>query len=283
MNNSRVKGHHKRLTIGNIIVSVISILCAGIMILPLVWAFFCSIQYQSRQMTSIWTWFTPPYTISNYPSVLLGTGVFTWFLNSLFVAVISTVSTIFISTLAAYALAKIPFKGSKFVYTYFLFGLLVPGEATIVPMFIMVNNMKLINTYAGLILPTVASAMTLVIAVSFFKSLPDALMEAVRIDGGGEMTIYLKIVLPLSKPIISTIAIMSFIGSWNNYLWPLLAVFDSDMFTLPIGIPTLLTVESPDFVIPMTANMIAALPMIIIYFIFEKQIVQGISMEGIKG
>ena len=196
---------------------------------------------------------------------------------------ITTVLTVVVSTLAAYALAKIPFRGSKILYTYFLCGLLVPGEATIVPLFILMNKLGLINSYTGLILPSIASAMTLIITVNFFQTLPNELLEAVRIDGGSELTIYTRIALPLSKPIIATVALMSFIGSWNNYLWPLLCVFSEDMYTLPVGIPTLLSIERPDYVIPMTANLVASLPMIILYLIFEKQIVQGITMEGIKG
>lgn len=253
------------------------------MILPVFWAIFCSLQFEGRQIATIWDWFKPPYTIMNYPHILAGTATFRWFMNSLVVAVISTFLTVFVSTLAAYAIAKIPFKGANAVYIYFLFGLLVPGEATIVPLFILANNLGLINTYSGLILPSIAGAMTLIIAVNFFKGIPDALMESVRIDGGSEFTIYYRIALPLSKPIIATVSMMSFIGSWNNYLWPLLCVFDEKMFTLPIGIPTLLSVERPDYVIPMTANLVASIPMIILYLFFEKQIVQGIAMEGVKG
>lgn len=252
-------------------------------LLPVVWALFCSLQHEGRQITSIWDWFKPPYTLKNYPAILFGTGTFKWFLNSLLVAVVATLLTILTSTMAAYAIAKIPSKGSNAFYVYFLMGLLVPTEATIVPLFILVNNLGLIDTYAGLILPSIAGAMTLIITVSFFKGLPTALMEAVRIDGGSELTIYLKIALPLSKPIISTVALLSFIGSWNNYLWPLLCVFSEKMYTLPIGIPTLLKIERPDYVVPMTANMVASIPMILLYLIFEKQIVQGITMEGIKG
>lgn len=273
----------KKMHVGTIVVSVVSIGLALIMLLPVIWAIFCSLQYEGRQIATIWDWFMPPYTIMNYPHILVGTATFRWFMNSLVVAIISTFLTVFVSTLAAYAIAKIPFKGANAVYVYFLFGLLVPGEATIVPLFILANNLGLINTYAGLILPSIAGAMTLIIAVNFFKGIPDALMESVRIDGGSEFTIYCRIALPLSKPIIATVSMMSFIGSWNNYLWPLLCVFDEKMFTLPIGIPTLLTVERPDYVIPMTANLVASIPMIILYLFFEKQIVQGIAMEGVKG
>ncbi len=273
----------KKKSVGSVIVAVISLALACVMLAPVVWALFCSLQHEGRQIVTIWDWFKPPYTLMNYPDILKGTNTFWWFWNSFIVAVISTVCTVVVSTMAAYALAKIPFKGSRLLYIYFLFGLLVPGEATIVPLFILVNNLGLINSYAGLILPSVASAMTLIITVNFFQGLPNELLEAVRIDGGSELTIYVKIALPLSKPIMATVSLMSFIGSWNNYLWPLLCVFDEKMFTLPIGIPTLLSIERPDYVVPMTANLVASLPMIILYLIFERQIVQGITMEGIKG
>lgn len=262
---------------------ILSFLFALIMLMPLFWALFVSLQHEGKQISSIWDWFLPVYTLENYPALIQESNTLLWFKNSFLVAVIATVLTILCSTLAAYALAKIPFKGSKALYYYFLFGMLVPGEATIVPLFILVNNMGLIDTYAGLILPGIAGAMTLVITMNFFRGLPDALLEAVRIDGGSELTIYLKIALPLSKPIISTVGIMTFISSWNNYLWPLLCLYNDKMFTLPIGIPTLMSIQRPDYVVPMTANLIASLPMILIYLLFEKQIVQGVAMDGIKG
>lgn len=273
----------KKHTPSGIVLLIISFLLAFIMLMPIVWALFVSLQHEGRQIVTIWDWFKPPYTLENYPNLVKGSSTLLWFKNSFLVAVISTVLTILCSTLAAYALAKIPFKGSKALYLYFMLGMLVPGEATIVPLFILVNKMGLINTYAGLILPGVAGAMTLVITMNFFKGLPDALLEAVRIDGGSELTIYFRIVLPLSKPIISTVGIMTFISSWNNYLWPLLCLYDEKMFTLPIGIPTLMTIQRPDYVVPLTANMIASIPMILIYLLFEKQIVQGVAMDGIKG
>ena len=172
----------KKIHPGSIVLMVISILIALIMLMPVVWALFCSLQHEGRQIVTIWDWFKPPYTLENYPNIIHGSSTFRWFTNSLLVAVITTVLTVVVSTLAAYALAKIPFKGSKVLYTYFLFGLLVPGEATIVPLFILVNNMKMINTYAGLVLPSVASAMTLIITVNFFQTLPDALLDELKRD-----------------------------------------------------------------------------------------------------
>ncbi|MGI6107588.1 MAG: carbohydrate ABC transporter permease [Lachnospiraceae bacterium] len=269
--------------VGSVVLTVISLLFAVIALFPIIWALFCSFQSESKQFPDIWDWFKPPYTIANYVYALTKTNIMRWFLNSLGIALVSTVLTVIVTTLAAYAIAKIPFKGKNAVFFYCMIGMLVPGEATIVPLFIEVNSMNLINTYTGLILPGLAGSMSLIICVSFFRGLPDALVEAVRIDGGGEWTIYRKIILPLSKPILSTTAIMSFIGSWNNYLWPLLCVFTEEMYTLPVGIPTFLSVARPNYAVPMTMNMVASIPAIILYIAFEKQITQGISMEGIKG
>ena len=265
------------------LISALSLLIALIMLSPIIWGLFCSIQYEGKQFHNVFSWFTPPYTLQNYPQVLMKTGVFRWFCNSLIVAIVTTALSVLVSTLAAYSIAHISFKGSGFFYFYFLIGILVPSEATIIPLFVLMSKLKLIDSYSGLILPSVASSMNFVITYSFFRSLPRELFEAVRIDGGGEWIIYTKVVLPLSRPIIATIAIMSFIASWNNYIWPLLCVFSEKLYTLPIGIPTLIKIERPDFVIPMCINMVASLPMIILYLIFEKQIVQGISTGGIKG
>ncbi|MFT4007895.1 MAG: carbohydrate ABC transporter permease, partial [Lacrimispora sp.] len=224
-----------------------------------------------------------PYTFRNYPDLIIGSDVAKWLFNSVMVAVIVTVLTIIFSAMAAYALAKIKFVGRNKLYFYFLLGLMVPGEATIVPLFITANGLHLIDSYAGLLLPSVAVSMNLIIMVTFFKGIPDSLIEAARIDGAGELIIFARIMMPLSKAVISTISIFAFIGSWNNYLWPLLCAMDSSKFTLPVGIPIFAGTYTVDYVKPMTANMIASIPAIIIYFIFEKQIVQGITMSGVKG
>lgn len=273
----------KRKNVGRILITMISILLAVIFLSPVVWSFAVSFQIEGRQISSVWDWFNPPYTIRNYFDIMFGTEVPRWLMNSLLIAVIATLLTVLLSALAAYAIAKINFKGKGIIYFYFLLGILVPGEATIVPLFITVSDLQLIDSYAGLILPAVAGSVNLIIMVSFMKGLPNELFEAVRIDGGGEGTIFIKIVLPLSKAILSTVCIFAFVGSWNNYLWPLLCAMTSTKFTLPIGIPTFAGTYTVDYVKPLTANMVASLPMILLYIIFEKQIVEGISMTGVKG
>lgn len=273
----------KRTTPGSVVISVISVLVAIVFLMPIIWSLFVSLQHEGRQIKSVLDWFKPPYTLQNYPELIIGSDVTKWLFNSVFIAVAVTVLTVILSAMAAYAIAKIKFKGSNAMFFFFLLGLMVPGEATMVPLFITANGLNLIDSYAGLILPSIAGSMNLIIMVTFFKGIPDSLLEAVRIDGGGELTTFFKIVMPLSKAVISTVCIFAFIGSWNNYLWPLLCAMDSSKFTLPVGIPTFAGTYTVDYVKPMTANMIASLPAIIMYLIFEKQIVEGITMSGVKG
>ncbi len=273
----------RKKTAGYWALNVVSILLAVIFIGPILWALAVSFQKEGKQIKSVVDWFTPPYTLENYPAIILSSEVPTWLINSLVIAVVVTLLTVIFSAMAAYAIAKLPFKGSKGFFMYFLLGLMVPGEATIVPLFITVNGMNLIDTYAGMILPAIAGSMNLIIMVTFFRGLPNELLEAVKIDGGGEITTFFKIVLPLSKTIIATVCIFSFVGSWNNYLWPLLCAMSNDLFTLPVGIPTFAGTYTVDYVRPMTASMVASLPMIIIYIIFEKQIVAGITSGAVKG
>lgn len=273
----------KKIKPGNVILSVISIVIALIFTAPVLWSLAVSFQIEGKQITTVWDWFLPPYTLGNYPEIILHSEVARWLVNSLFIAVITTGLTVLLSAMAAYAIAKINFIGSKAIYFYFLLGIMVPAEATIVPLFITANSMNLIDSYAGLVLPAVAGSMNMIIMVTFFRGLPNELMEAVRIDGGGELTIFFRILLPLSKAVISTVCIFAFIGSWNNYLWPLLCAMSSEKFTLPIGIPTFAGTYTVDYVKPLTANMVASVPIILLYILFEKQIVQGITMSGVKG
>lgn len=273
----------KKFKIGNFLLTSISVLIAIVFIAPVVWSLAVSLQIEGKQILSVWDWFKPPYTVQNYPDIILHSDVPRWMFNSFAIAIVSTVLTVFLSAMAAYAIAKVKFKGSNAIFFYFLLGIMIPSEATIVPLFITVNGLHMIDTYSGLILPAVAGSMNIIIMVTFFKGLPNELMEAVRIDGGGELTIFFRMILPLSKAVISTVCIFAFIASWNNYLWPLLCAMSSERFTLPIGIPTFAGTYTVDYVKPLTANMVASIPMILIYIFFEKQIVQGITMSGVKG
>ncbi|SFL60266.1 carbohydrate ABC transporter membrane protein 2, CUT1 family (TC 3.A.1.1.-) [Gracilibacillus orientalis] len=256
---------------------------ALIFILPIIWMLFVSIKPNGFSTTEPFEWFLPPYTFYNYVDIMFGSLIFRWLFNSLFVAVITTILTLIITSLAAFAISQMKFRFKNFIFIFFLLGLMIPGEATIIPLYEVAKSFGLIDTYAGLILPMIASPLGVIILKSFFDNVPKEVVESAIIDGCSYFKLFYKIVLPLAKPALSAIGIFTFIGSWNNFLWPYLSVLSETLYTLPVGLPVFNATYSQAYVQPMTANAIASIPVIIAFLIFEKQIVKGISFTGIKG
>ena len=277
-------GMIRRVTPGSVALDVITLVLALIAFIPVAWMAVVSLKTDEASIPSAFHYFVPPFTIRNYVSILSGgTAVVRWLFNSVGVAVIVTVGTTLLCSMASYAIAKLKFHCRDLFYIYFLVGLMVPGEATIVALFVWANRLKLIDTYAGLILPSLASSMNIIIMSSFLQGIPNDLIEAARIDGANEFRTYTSVILPLSRTVIVTVSIFTFIGNWNSYLWPYLCAMSEDMFTLPVGIPTFVSQFSVDKTIPMTVNMIASVPILVFFVIFEKQIVKGITLAGLKG
>ncbi|HLU23835.1 MAG TPA: carbohydrate ABC transporter permease, partial [Bacillaceae bacterium] len=206
-----------------------------------------------------------------------------WTFNSFIIALITTILTLIITSLAAFAFSQMKFRFKKTLFIFFLLGLMIPGEATIIPLYEIVKSLNLIDTYAGIILPGIASSLGVIILKSFFDGVPKEVIESAIMDGCSKWKLFYKIVLPLAKPAVAAIGIFTFIGSWNNFLWPYLSILSEDLYTLPVGIPVFNATYSQAYVLPMTANAIASIPVIIAFLIFEKQIVKGISFTGIKG
>ncbi|MFX3636368.1 MAG: carbohydrate ABC transporter permease [Candidatus Pristimantibacillus sp.] len=262
---------------------LVSLLFAFIFIIPLIWMAVVSIKEEGMSITSLVDWFTPPYSFGMYKQVIDDTLLLTWIGNSFLIAACVTVLTVIIAAIAAFAMSKLPFRFRSFMFLFILAGLLIPGEAVIIPLYQVVKELGLLNSYEALIIPVLASPVAVIVLKSFFDGVPNDLLESVQIDGGGTWRIFYNIMLPLTRPAIASMAILTFIGSWNNYLWPFLAISDDTMFTLPVGIPTILRQQSGDYVMPMAVNMIASIPIFALFLIFERQIVKGISMSGIKG
>ena len=282
-----IKGHSgmiKRVTPGTVALETITIILALIVFIPILWMAVVSLKTDEASIPSAFHYFIPPFTIRNYVDILSGgTAVVRWLFNSIGVAAIVTVATTLLCSMASYAIAKLKFHFRNAVYIYFLVGLMVPSEATIVALFVWANKLKIIDTYWGLILPSLASSMNIIIMSSFLQGIPNDLIEAARIDGANEFRTYSTVILPLSRTVIVTVSIFTFIGNWNSYLWPYLCAMSEDMFTLPVGIPTFISQFSVDKTVPMTVNMIASIPILIFFVLFEKQIVKGITLAGLKG
>lgn len=263
--------------------SILPLFTAIVFVFPLLWMFFVSLKEQNTAVTSPIEWFIPPYTFDNYVHIIMNTEVLRWLLNSVFVGIISTTITLIATSLAAFAISQIKFSYKRFIFIFFLAGLMVPGEATIIPLYQIVKDLNLLDTFTALIVVGIASPLGVVILVSFFNGVPKEIIESAKIDGCSLFRIYYNIVLPLAKPAMASIAIFTFIGSWNEFLWPYLAIFSPELYTLPIGIPTFNSNYSQNYILPMTVNAVASIPVIIAFLFFEKQIVQGISFSGIKG
>ncbi len=277
-------GRKHKMTAGSVVLEIISLVLALICFFPLVWMICVSLKINESSLPTAFHYFFPPFTLQHYIDVLSGgTKVVRWLTNSVGIAAIVTAFVGLSCSMASYALAKMQFRGRKAFYYYFLIGLMVPGEATIVSLFVLANSLKLIDTYAGLILPALAGSMNIIIMTSFLTGIPNDLIDAACIDGAGEASTYVHVVLPLSRTVLVTVSIFTFIGNWNSYLWPYLCAMSEDNFTLPVGIPTFISQFTVDKTVPMTVNSIASLPILIFFVLFEKQIVKGISLTGIKG
>ena len=277
-----MRKYRKPISYRRLSLYVMSYVIAIIMLIPLAWMIVTSFKPEGSVVTVISELLKPPFALASYFKVNQTSEIWRWTLNSVFVGVIQTIGTLFVSSLAAFAISRIPFKGKNFIFLIILAGLMVPVEATIVPLFSMIADLGWVNSFKALILPGIALPLGVLILKQFYDSIPKELVEAARMDGASTFIIWWKIFLPLSKTSMAALAIFVFVQSWNNFLWPLLVATDSSMMTLPVGIPTFQSSFATNLSVPMAANVIGSLPALIIFLIFQKHIIKGITMTGIK-
>jgi multiple sugar transport system permease protein len=227
--------------------------------------------------------FSPPFTFSNYILLPKKAPVWAWTYNSAIVAVVVTAGTLFMSSLAAFALSKIDFIGSKIMLIVIASGLMIPIEAIVVPLYLTVVDLGWLNTHISLIVPSLAAPLGVIIMKQFYDSIPRELMESARIDGSSNFRTWLSICVPLSRSALAAVGIISFTNSWNNFLWPFLSITRSRMMTLPVGLPVFQGLNVEEFTLPMAACAFSSIPVLIVYLLFQKQIIRGIAMSGIKG
>lgn len=256
-------------------------------ILPVAWTVISSLKPEADIQSYPPAWIPRELTLSNYRTVLSKFPYFTWMANSLIVAVAGTLGILIASTMAAYAMARFRFRGRRLLYQTIIVMLLVPIQAYVIPLYLMAGKMDLLNTLQGLILPSVANVTSIFILHAFFKELPMELEEAARIDGAGEFRIFWQIMLPLSGPALSTVTILTFIANWNAFLWPLLAVRQDIMKTLPVAISqhwgSVNQNASFQYGTALAACTMAVLPTLVVYFALQRYFVAGIASSGIKG
>lgn len=208
-----------------------------------------------------------------------------WFENTLFVSAMVTILSVLLNAMAGYAFAKIPFPGREAVFWTILATIMIPGQVTIIPLFLIFTRvLPLGDSLWAVILPSVAAPVGIFLMRQYMKGLPSALEEAARIDGCSEPGIFVRVILPLSKPILSVWAVFTFIGAWKSFLWPLIVTNDQHKFMLEVGLKTLQFTAGPrNPGIMMAAALLASLPMIAVFFLFQKQLTKGLTVGGVKG
>ncbi|MGW8482481.1 carbohydrate ABC transporter permease [Microbacterium sp. NPDC055903] len=221
-------------------------------------------------------------SFDSYAQVLGGQNILVWLFNTLVYSLVSVVAVLFLSALAGYAFAKKRFAGKEVMFWSFLSMVMVPFHVTLIPTFILMANIGGVDEYWGLILPTLANAQAVFLMRQFIEGLPDELFEAARIDGAGEFRIFLRIVLPLCKPVLATLGIFVFLWHWNDFLWPLIIAKSNDMFTLTVGISSLQQQDVPLSVM-LAGSVVALIPIFMAYLIAQRYVQEGVTGTGIKG
>lgn len=261
---------------------VILAVVAFFFLLPLIWMVSTSFKLPNQVFAQPIEWIPSNPVFSNYPEAF-GKADFTrFFLNSIVVTVVATSLHVLLASLAGYGLAKYRFVGRRWLLILILASLVLPIEVIMIPLFLTVKDFGWLNSYQGIIAPHIGDAFGVFLMRQYFLSLPDDLIDAARIDGAGHLRTFFAIAVPLSRPALVTLAIFMGREVWDEFLWPFLVVSSSDMRTLPIGIQTFASAELADFPGIMAISTLATIPLLLMFFVFQRQFVRGIQMTGIR-
>ncbi|MFW5955329.1 MAG: carbohydrate ABC transporter permease [Rhodothermales bacterium] len=252
-------------------------------LVPLVWMASASVMPAGEASS-----FPPPFvpskvTWEHYAQLFERLNVARYFVNSLFIAGVVTVVSLLFNSMAGYAFAKFRFPGREKLFRFLLGGLVIPVQVAMLPLFLLLKQFGFINTYWGVILPGMATIFGIFLVRQYMLSIPDDLLDAARIDGAGEFRIYWTIVLPLSMPILVTLAIFTFMATWNDFMWPLIILSDNSMYTLPVALANMLGEYVQDVELMMAGSVITVLPVLVLFMALQKYYIDGIMIGSVKG
>ncbi|MEV0740680.1 carbohydrate ABC transporter permease [Streptomyces sp. NPDC050549] len=257
--------------------------CLLLMVTPFLWMLSGSFKPEAdiRKVPPVLVPTAP--TPASYRQLFSSLDFTTMFANSVIVALAVTAGNLLFCSMLGYALAKLDFRGRRAVFSLVIGTLMVPGLVTFVPLYVLVANMKLTGSLLGLILPFLAAPFGVFLMRQFISTLPDELIDAARVDGCRELAIYWKIILPLTRPALATLGIITFLGSWNNFLWPLVVAQNEDQYTLPVGLA--LASSGQDFTrfgVLLAGAVVVLLPVMVVFLLFQRHFVAGIATTGLK-
>ena len=250
---------------------------------PFVWMILGSFKGEGELLRVPPTWWPETPTLDNYRELFDKESFLRYFVNSTLVAVCVTAGNLIFCSMVGYALAKLTFRGKKLVFALVMGTLLIPGMVTFVPLFVLVANLGLVDSYPGLILPFLVTPFGVFLMRQFIVGLPDDLLDAGRVDGASELRIFRQIILPLCGPALATLGILTFLGSWNNFLWPLVVAQTQDYYTLPVALALFSTGQNvTNYGILLAGATVVVVPIVIVFLIFQRRFIEGIATTGIK-
>lgn len=262
---------------------VVSIVLAVIALIPFLWMIFTSLKSRGALMSIPIEWIPAEPTLDGYAKVFSRFPFLRTIGNSLLISVAYTLITLISASMAAFAFAKLRFRGSGAILSVYIATMMIPTQVTMIPLFVVMNRLGLIDSYASVILPSMFKPFAVFLLVQQMKTIPNDYIDAARIDGAGLFQTYRKVALPLCIPTLATLAVTTFMESWNDYLWPLLMLTDRNKMTLPIALSTLNGQYSTEYNVLMAGSLISMIPIIIIYIAAQKQFKSGLMAGGIKG
>ncbi len=273
----------RRPRAGTVVLTLVTAPLAAFWLLPLVWAVLTSIKPEGETTDIPMEWFPDEPTLAAYGKVLAAGSIGRWMFNSLLTAGVTTALVVLLSSMAAYGFARLHFPGRRLLFGVTLAGIMVPPQVLIVPLFSEMTTLRLVDTYWGVILPQIVLPAMVYILMKFFQGVPVELEEAAVVDGASRWRIFWQVVLPLSRPILAAVAIFTFITTWNNFLWPFIVTTDPQMMTLPVGVASVQGSYGLRYAQIMASAVLAALPLLVVFLLFQRQIVRGIAHTGLSG
>ena len=264
---------------------IYGVLAVGLflVVVPFLWMLVSSFKPEAEVRRVPPTWVPETATLENYRTLFTELDFPTYFVNSVVVALAVTIGNVIFCSMLGYALAKLEFPGKKALFAVVLGTLMVPGVVTFVPLFVLVTKMGLSNSLIGMILPFLAGPFGVFLMRQYISALPDELIQAARIDGAGELRIFASVILPLCGPAMATLGILTFLGSWNNFLWPLVVAQTEDKYTLPVALALYAVGQNAtEYGLLLAGSVVVVLPVLAIFLLLQRHIMQGIAMTGIK-
>jgi multiple sugar transport system permease protein len=250
-------------------------------LIPLAWALDTALKPENETTTVPLTWFSSHFNLNAFASTLSASDLPRWYFNSILTSVAIALATVVLASMAAYAFSRIPFHGRGVLFWIILAGIMIPGQVLIVPLFALMQSFGLVDTYLGIILPQIASPFAVFIFKQFFDGIPRDYEEAALMDGANRFRVYWQVLLPLAKPAVATVAILTFVASWNNFIWPFIVITDTKMMTIPVGLATVQTSYGIRYAQIMASALLGGLPAVIVFLFFQRQIVEGLA-GGLK-